>query len=172
MRYLLAFCVLNNCYHFMTVISRLPTIGLYVHMLSKVMGTVLNFFASYIWHFLGYAIAFHIIMPEVKTFALFPDAFVKVIVMLLGEYEYSKNFVYDLNSGAEHEAGMAAKLLFVVFVIDMSVVLMNLVLGLAVSDIEQLQRNSAVSRLSQDACNIMFMENIFVLLERIPYFGR
>ena len=50
--------------------------------------------------------------------------------------------------------------------------LMNLVLGLAVSDIEELQRNSAVSRLSQDSCNIMFMENIFVILERIPFFGK
>jgi hypothetical protein len=37
-----------------------------------------------------------------------------------------------------------AKIIFVIFVFDMSVVLMNLVLGLAISDIEELQRNSAV----------------------------
>jgi hypothetical protein len=53
--------------------------------------------------------------------------------MLMGEYGYYQNF---LNSSA------VAKILFVVFLIDMSVVLMNLVLGLAVSDIDQLQKNS------------------------------
>ncbi len=30
----------------------MPRVGLYVNMLSKVMMTVLNFFASYVWHFL------------------------------------------------------------------------------------------------------------------------
>ena len=41
------------------------------------------------------------------------------------------------------------QIVFAVFVVDMSVVLMNLVLGLAVSDIEELQRNSAVRRMMQ-----------------------
>ncbi len=65
------------------------------------------------------------------------------MTMLMGEYDYTLNFVTNPASP------YMAKLLFLVFVIDMSVVLMNLVLGLAVSDIEELQRNSAVRRLMQ-----------------------
>ena len=53
--------------------------------------------------------------------------------MLMGEYNYYQNFLHS---------GAVAKVLFVLFLLDMSVVLMNLVLGLAVSDIEQLQKNS------------------------------
>jgi hypothetical protein len=62
----------------MGIISRLPGVGLYVHMLSKVMMTVLNFFATYFWTFLGYAIAFHILLPSDGPYGKFGDAFIKV----------------------------------------------------------------------------------------------
>ncbi len=51
---------------------------MYTNMLNKVMMTVLNFFASYVWHFLGYAIAFHILLPDSAPFAFFSDSFIKV----------------------------------------------------------------------------------------------
>ena len=63
---------------FMVVISRLPGVGLYVHMLSKVMSTVLKFFTTYFWSFAGYAIAFNILLTHIPVFSSFPDAFVKV----------------------------------------------------------------------------------------------
>ncbi len=43
------------------------------------MVTVLNFFATYFWSFLGYAIAFHILLPSNGPFSNFGDAFIKVI---------------------------------------------------------------------------------------------
>ena len=55
------------------------------------------------------------------------------------------------------------------FLVDMSVVLMNLVLGLAIADIEELQRNSAVRRMMQETCAVMFMENIYEFLSKIPF---
>ena len=118
----------------------------------------MKFFASYFFHFLGYAIAFHILLKGGHhSFECFGDSFIKVIhttfteqchpekdrlinsqrlqviTMLMGEYNYYQNFLHS---------GAVAKVLFVLFLLDMSVVLMNLVLGLAVSDIEQLQKNS------------------------------
>ena len=47
--------------------------------------------------------------------------------MIVGEYDYSKNFVDN------PESTWAARFLFTVFMVDMAIVLMNLVLGLAVS---------------------------------------
>ncbi len=82
--------------------------------------------------------------------------------MLMGEYEFNLNFV------SSPQSSPMAKLLFVVFLFDMSVVLMNLVLGLAVSDIEELQRNSAVRRMIQETCTVVFMENLFMALARVP----
>ena len=138
---------------------------MYVNMLSKVMMTVLNFFASYVWHFLGYAIAFHVLLPGSGPFALFTDSFIKVMTMLMGEYDYNVNFVQN------PETSYVAKAVFAVFVVDMSVVLMNLVLGLAVSDIEELRRNSAVRRMMQETSGVDFMENLFQVLSMVPGCG-
>ena len=51
----------------------------------------------------------------------------QTIAMIVGEYDYSKNFVDN------PESTWAARFLFTVFMVDMAIVLMNLVLGLAVS---------------------------------------
>jgi len=66
----------------MTIISRLPGVGLYVHMLSKVMATVMNFFGTYFWRFAGFAIAFHILLPHKAVFSTFPDSFIKVFIII------------------------------------------------------------------------------------------
>ena len=56
----------------------MPGIGSYVNMLGKVLVTVLSFFATYIWAFLGYAIAFHVLLPKDGPYGNFLDAFIKV----------------------------------------------------------------------------------------------
>ena len=65
-----------------------------------------------------------------------------------------------------------ARIIFVIFVFDMSVVLMNLVLGLAISDIEELQRNSAVRRMVLETFTIMFIDAFFVGMHKMTGLGR
>ena len=65
-----------------------------------------------------------------------------------------------------------ARIIFVLFVFDMSVVLMNLVLGLAISDIEELQRNSAVRRMILETFTVMFIDAFVVGLHKMTGIGR
>ena len=76
--------------------------------------------------------------------------------MMLGEYDYSDNF--RGNEGSS----WAARLVFVIFIIDMLVVLMNLILGLAVSDIENLKTNTNIRRMIQECGVVQYMEEIFI----------
>ena len=89
--------------------------------------------------------------------------------MLLGEYEYTNNFINIENPDSYQ---WIAKVIFLLFLLEMSVVMMNLVLGLAVSDIDALQRNSAVQRMVQKTHTVMFIDGILNFLSRIPCFGR
>ena len=75
--------------------------------------------------------------------------------MLMGEYDYTDNFV-------ETNAFWVSKVIFVVFVVDMSVVLMNLVIGLAVSDVDSIKRESNVQRLMTEAFTVMYLEQVTV----------
>ena len=81
--------------------------------------------------------------------------------MLLGEYNYKSNFIDP------EESGFWAKIMFVIFVLDMSVVLMNLILGMAVSDIDGLQRSSAIKRMVNETMIVDNMEGFFLFIGQI-----
>ena len=77
--------------------------------------------------------------------------------MLLGEYDFTDNFV-------DNETHWFSKLLFVAFVIDMSVILMNLVIGLAVSDVDSIKRESNVQRLIHETMSVLYLEQVITWL--------
>ena len=82
--------------------------------------------------------------------------------MLMGEYEFVMNFVNDPNPSWVNKA------IFVFFLVEMTVVLMNLVLGLAVADIDELQKNSAVQRMIQETYTVIIIDKIVSVLQKIP----
>ena len=45
---------------------------------------------------------------------------------------------------------------------------MNLVLGLAVADIDELQKNSAVQRMIQETYTVIFIDKIVSILQKMP----
>ena len=96
--------------------------------------------------------------------------------MLLGEYNYASNFIgckESGQSGCTEDASAWSKLVFVVFVMDMSVVLMNLILGMAVSDIDALQKSSAIKRMMNEAQIVKNMEGFFVCMGKLmPFMDR
>ena len=87
--------------------------------------------------------------------------------MLLGEYNYTANFIKN------DDSSWWAKAIFMIFIFDMSLVLMNLILGMAVSDIEALQRTSEVKRVTNECCIVGTIEQIATLMCKfIPYLDR
>ena len=87
--------------------------------------------------------------------------------MLLGEYNYTANFIKG------EDSSWWAKANFMIFIFDMSVVLMNLILGMAVSDIDALQRTSEVKRVTNEYCLAETIEQIATLMCKfIPYLDR
>ena len=89
--------------------------------------------------------------------------------MLMGEYDFTDIFLGE-------NTFWLAKIIFVVFVFDMSVVLMNLVIGLAVSDVEAIKRESTVQRLMQETFTIVYLDQVSILslfpwLQSVLYSG-
>ena len=88
---------------------------------------------------------------------------------MLGEYDYSDNF----RGNGKGYPSWVARVVFVIFVIDMSVVLMNLILGLAVSDIETLKTNTRVRRMIQECAVVQYMEQVFICAAKLlPFLDR
>ena len=68
------------------------------------------------------------------------DSFVVVITMLLGELDYGQ--MVGLNSISGDSSGdnvMLVKIIILLFIMMMSIVLINLIIGLAINDIATLR---------------------------------
>lgn len=70
-------------------------------------------------------------------FVFMPIAIVKVLIMMTGEYEYESIFYGDADAADKNlppRVPVTAQLMFVVFVFMATIVLLNLLIGLAVQD--------------------------------------
>ena len=78
-KYFCAVNVIACCFDLMLIFGQIPGVGVFLNMMKRVSVSICRFFASYFWHFLGYAIAFHIIMPQDGAFKHVSDSIIKVL---------------------------------------------------------------------------------------------
>lgn len=82
----------------------------------------------------------------------------KTVVMMIGELEFEDVFY----AGSEEMMvyPITTYLMFFAFVILMTIILMNLLVGLAVSDIQGLQESAGLNRLSRQAELVARLEGL------------
>lgn len=101
---------------------------------------------------IGFALSFSIQFRDYAEFQNPWRAIVKTTVMMMGEFEYANLFTKD-NDGKDEPRGLptTSRVIFLMFIIVASIVLMNLMVGLAVSDIQGLTQVGNVKRLEKQA---------------------
>ena len=70
----------------------------------------------------------------------------KTFVMMIGEFEYEELFFCEISAPYEYYSVA----LFMAFVLVMSIVTMNLLVGLAVDNIQEIQENAELIQLSMN----------------------
>jgi hypothetical protein len=60
-------CLYCSGYQFMNGLTRVPRVGVHVFMTARVFWTIFEFFLSYLVEIFGFAIVFHILLPQGKT---------------------------------------------------------------------------------------------------------
>ena len=84
----------------------------------------------------------------VQPFFAYPaGSLVKTFVMMVGELEYEALFPHEPSENPP-PFEYYSNLLFVVFVLVMGIVVMNLLVGLAVDDIQEIQENAELHQLT------------------------
>ena len=109
-----------------------PSVGRHVFITSRVTWTIAEFFLSYLVEILAFTLAFHILLRDNTSFHSLADSFMMVIIMLLGELDYSSLIEAPENI-------WLLKIVFLMFILMMSIVLINLIIGLSISDISTLR---------------------------------
>lgn len=133
----------------MLLIGRLPSLGYYALMFSSVLQNVVKVLLAYVCLLLGFTLSFAI---QFHAFPQFKDpwrALVKTTVMMMGEFEY--NDMFNENDDSPKTLPATSRFIFLVFIILTSIVLMNLMVGVAVSDIQELHRRGRAKKLEKQS---------------------
>ena len=140
-------------------------------MIRSVSKKMLIFCVSYIWVVIGFTMMFTILFSWKKHLNIksFPGTIVSILVMMLGEVEYlDLQYPQDLrltqdNGKIDEEAAfplfpITAHLALLIFVLACCLVVMNLLVGIAVSDINELMKTSKIDQLVDRvelACSVL-----------------
>ena len=140
------------------VLSEIPSIGIHLMMIKRVLISATKFFLSFFIVLFSFCLVFHLLLPNTPSFTRLDDAFIKILAMLMSELDFTNSFAKN------SEAGFFAKMFFFIFLISMALVFMNLLLGIAVSDINELERISKTHSVIIRCLTIEYMEKIFLAI--------
>ncbi|TMS16845.1 Transient receptor potential cation channel subfamily A member 1, partial [Larimichthys crocea] len=157
-----AMAILNSWIGFLFYLQRFEGVGIYVVMFWEIMKTLLRIIMLFLYLLLAFGLAFYALMLNQKEFDSVHLSVMQTFVMMAGELNYQNNF---LDPFLKHELPFSflTYVILVNFVLLMPILLVNLLIGLAVGDIAEVQRNAALKRIA------MQVELHTSLEDRLPY---
>lgn len=154
-----AFAVLLGWTNLMLMVGQLPDFGVYVAMYTKVQVEFGKLFMAYSGILIGFSISFCVIIPDSPIFSNPIMAFISVLVMMTGE----EDLIILTNDPDRIDPPLlneiSAQVIYILFIIFVTVILMNLLEGIAVNDIEELKKDAELSRLVRQTELIHYIES-------------
>uniref|UniRef100_A0A8B9LRD2 Transient receptor potential cation channel subfamily A member 1 n=1 Tax=Astyanax mexicanus TaxID=7994 RepID=A0A8B9LRD2_ASTMX len=143
-------------------LQRFERFGIYVVMFREICRTLLSIIVLFIYLILAFALAFYALMVEQVHFGRMFLSLMQTFVMMVGEISYQDNFLKPYMS-SQLPFPLMTYGIFVWFVLLVPILLMNLLIGLAVGDIAEVQTNACLKQIG------MQIELHSNLEERLPY---
>ena len=122
-----------------------PFFGIYVIMFTSVFTTFFSFFTVFFFFIIAFAMAFFTVLGTRYQFRDPGHTLMQTFVMMIGELNYSDTFS-DLEDPVEYPE--VTYILVVAFMVTMSIIIMNLLVGLAVDDIKAVQEQAMLKKLA------------------------
>lgn len=154
-----AFCVLCAWTNFMVKVGQLPWFDTYVAMYTKVQREFAKLLMAYICLLIGFSVSLCVVFPSSEWFGNPLIGFVKVLVMMAGELDISMLKDHD---HSPITTKLSAYIVYMALLIFVSIILMNLLVGIAVHDIQGLKKTAGLSKVRCQIKLIYYIE-LFML---------
>ncbi|XP_056439818.1 transient receptor potential cation channel subfamily A member 1b [Gadus chalcogrammus] len=157
-----AVAVFHSWVCFLLYLQRFDRFGIYVVMFGEIMKTLVSIVMLFLFLMVAFGLGFHALMLNQKEFATVPLSVIQIFVMMIGELNYETNFLKP-NLDNKLPFTFLTYVLFIEFALLMPILLVNLLIGLAVGDIAEVQKNASLKRMA------MQIELHTVLEDKLPY---
>ena len=123
-------------------------VGKYIILFKDVLSIfwVLTFVFAFI--VAGFAFGFHLLLSNQDYFALMPDAILKTMLMMLGEYDFGDIFLPSADGREVLPFPAPTYAMFIFFFALVSILSLNVLVGLTVEDIRRYLENADLLALS------------------------
>ncbi|CAF0983219.1 unnamed protein product [Adineta ricciae] len=132
------------------LLGRFDIYGIYVIMFLEIMKTLLHVLSLFSILIFGFALTFCVIRPFTQD--LDPSnpqhllmIVIKTVTMMLGELDFERSYFENTH---DHHFNIINLIILLLFAIIMPILLMNLLVGLAIGDLMQIQQNARLKRLA------------------------
>ncbi|XP_030747134.1 transient receptor potential channel pyrexia-like [Sitophilus oryzae] len=170
-----AWILLTSWTNLMFLVGQLPCFGPYVDMYQKIQREFYKLFFVFSFFLVGYVGSFYIFIPQSSAFKdLFIGA-ITVLILMTGDLNYDYLVKYEY---ANTVSRIGTHAVCVIFVLYVTIILMNLFVGIAVDDIETLEKNAGLSKLVRQVklcsyieksyCNRIFLNFFLKIIGKIP----
>ena len=129
-----AFTITLAWINLLTYMRQTPSIGVYIIILNDILYTFFGFISVFFIFIMAFTCGFYLLLkgPDLlPNFQNFSYAMMKTMIMMSGEYDYSDIFYGDDPPPFPY----MTYILFIVFFILLSIILINLLVGLTVNDV-------------------------------------
>ena len=145
-------------------------VGKYIILFQDVIFTFLSVSIVFVIMIIGFAFGFHILLSNRQEFETPYDALLKSFMMMSGEIDYGEIFFKDkdpLGWGEDFDQGheqvafpVITYAMFLVFLFLVSIVAINVLVGLTVDDIRNFLENADLRKLTMRLKFILMMERL------------
>merc|ERR1719318_591336 len=151
--------VLLSWFELMLFIQKLPRIGIYVLMFESVIKTFLDFAIVFLLFLLGFSLSFYMLAQNIPGFDTVFKSMVKNLAMMIGEFDLGDMFVYfgvdsycdsgECDTDDWTQVAFYYKTMYFVFIVSviiMTIIISNMLVGLAIDDIKAVQETAVLKR--------------------------
>ncbi|XP_037281744.2 transient receptor potential cation channel subfamily A member 1 homolog [Rhipicephalus microplus] len=136
-------------------IRKLPFLGIYVVMFTNVLSTFCQFFMVFFLFIVAFALTFFALLQNQAPFDTPWKAIMKTTVMMVGEIEYDSIFTENV---LPYET--SSYILMALFIVLMTIITSNLLVGLAVDDIKEVLEQAELKRLGMQVKLVLTVETM------------
>lgn len=149
-------------FNFTLLIGKLPFAGIYINMIAGITKDLLKFLFLYTSTIVAFALCFHILGHHQEHFEDPLSSILCMLAMMVGEFNFGDIF---LNSKIRYP--VTTQIMFVLFLLLVSIIIMNLLVGLAISNITGQFQSAGVYRLKMTVLLIQMIEDVLSLVSKI-----